>query len=182
MPAPASAQGSSIPWVPVGLIALVVVGYLAFRRRAGPPAGAAPAWQAPAPGPNYAPPAPYGGGGYGGGYGPGAVAQPPMGQQPGVGRGLGSALATGAAVGLGAVVAEQAFRHFTQDRGDSADRSASPSPSSAIDDGNARMGRSLGPGADPVPNADLGGNDFGIQDTGSWDSGSGDGGGGSDDW
>ena len=95
--------------------------------------------------------------------------------------GLGSALATGAAVGVGAVVAQEAVRHWMNNRSDNTDRNDT---SHIADSGNAEMGRSLwpssSPSADQAPERIVD-NDFGITDAGSWDDG-GSSGGDNSDW
>lgn len=167
------AASGSTPWLPIALVGLLAVGYLAFRRRVAPPAAPAPSYGA---GPGT-PVAPGGYPSYGTGGGNWTAAAPPA-AAPGMG--LGSALATGAAVGVGAVVAQEALRHWMHDGTDRTERSDTPR---VADNGNADMGRSLWPSSS-VPDAQperIADNDFGITDTGSWDDA---GGGGSDssDW
>jgi hypothetical protein len=172
-PAPApvqpQAKSGSTPWLPIALVGLLVVGYLAFRRRVPPPA---------APAQSYAPPSgtPVAPGGYPS-YGPGGGNwMPPAAPAAAPGMGLGSALATGAAVGVGAVVAQEAVRHWMHDRSDTSDqndtsRVADSDTTHVADSGNVEMGRSLWPSSSPQESERIVDNDFGITDTSSWDDG-----------
>lgn len=182
-PAPAraplqtEAKTGSTPWLPIALVGLLAVGYLAFRRKVAPPATQAPSY-GPTPGAAGAPGAPAGYGSYapGGNWTPSA----PPAAAPGMG--LGSALATGAAVGVGAIVAQEAVRHWMNDRADTSPRNDT---SHIADNGNTEMGRGLWPSSssasDQAPERIVD-NDFGITDTSSWDDGSSGGGGDSSDW
>jgi MYXO-CTERM domain-containing protein len=172
-PAPApvqtQAKSGSTPWLPIALVGLLAVGYLAFRRRVPPPA---------APAQSYAPPlgTPVAPGGYPS-YGPGGGNwMPPAAPAAAPGMGLGSALATGAAVGVGAVVAQEAVRHWMHDRSDTSDqndtsRVADSDTTHVADSGNVEMGRSLWPSSSPQESERIVDNDFGITDTSSWDDG-----------
>ncbi|MET3494976.1 hypothetical protein [Variovorax boronicumulans] len=169
---PAETRTGSMPWMPIALVALLAAGYLAFRRRVAPPAAPAPSY-GPAPG---AATMPYGSASYSpAGSWPPATTRA---SAPGMGgMGLGSALATGAAVGVGAVVAQEAVRHWMQDRpeasgADRNDASRIANNSNASDNGNAEMGRSLWPSSPPEQPERIVDNDFGITDTGSWDDAS----------
>jgi len=172
-PAPpqTEAKSGSTPWLPIALVGLLVVGYLAFRRRVAPPVA-----QTPSYGPAEGAP----GAGYGS-YAPGSNWTPAAPPAAAPGMGLGSALATGAAVGVGAVVAQEAVRHWMNNRSDNTDRNDT---SHIADSGNAEMGRSLwpssSPSADQAPERIVD-NDFGITDAGSWDDG-GSSGGDNSDW
>lgn len=170
-PAPLKTQATSgsVPWMPIALLGLLVVGYLAFRRRVAPPSAPAAASYGPAPGMPGAP------SGYGS-YGPGGnwSPAPPPAASPGMG--LGGALATGAAVGVGAIVAQEAVRHWMHDRNDTNDRDYGGNTgnynnnSRVADSGNAEMGRGLGPSSSTSPEPErIVENDFGIRDTSSWD-------------
>jgi len=176
-PAPAisEARTGSVPWMPIALVGLLVVGYLAFRRRVAPPAAAPSPSYGPVPGAQGMP------AGYGS-YGPGGnwTPAPPPAASPGMG--LGSALATGAAVGVGAVVAEEAVRHWMHGRSDNSvfDRTDSGTTTHIPDSGNTEMGRSLwplssAPSTSQEPDRFVD-NDFGIKDTSSWDDSSSSGG------
>lgn len=174
----------STPWLPIALVGLLAVGYLAFRRRVAPPAAQSPSY---VPGPSYGPApaaanAPNGYAGYGpGGNWPPAAA--PAAAAPGMGMGLGGALATGAAVGVGAVVAQEAVRHWMHDRSDNSERSdTSRVATSGNDSGNTEMGRSLWPSSSPREPERIADNDFGISDTSSWDDASSSGSDDSNDW
>lgn len=162
-PVQTQARTGSTPWLPIALVGLLAVGYLAFRRRVAPPA---------APAQPYAPPpsTPVVPGGYPS-YGPGGgnwmPAAPPA-AAPGMG--LGSALAAGAAVGVGAVVAQEAVRHWMHDRSDT-NTTERNDTSRVADSGNAEMGRSLWPPSSPQEPERIVDNDFGITDTSSWDDG-----------
>lgn len=179
-PAPVTSEGrtGSVPWMPIALVGLLVVGYLAFRSRVAPPAAAPSPSYGPVPGAPGAQgmPAGYGSYGPGGNWTP----APPPAASPGMG--LGSALATGAAVGVGAVVAEEAVRHWMHGRTDNGvfDRNDSGTTTHVPDSGNTEMGRSLWPSSstpstsqEPDRFVD---NDFGIKDTSSWDDSSSSGG------
>ncbi len=174
-PAPATVQGEtrsgSTPWLPIALVGLLAVGYLAFRRRVAPPVAQAASYGAaygPASGATGAP-------GSFGGYAPAA----PAAAAPGMG--LGSALATGAAVGVGAIVAQEAVRHWMNDRADTTPRSNDTTH--VADSGNTEMGRGLWPSssADQAPERIVD-NDFGITDTRSWDDASSSNDSGDNDW
>ncbi|RUR69809.1 hypothetical protein EJP67_22385 [Variovorax guangxiensis] len=178
-PAPAplrtESRTISVPWMPIALLGLLVVGYLAFRKRVAPPAAPAQPSYGPAPGPQGMP------AGYGSyGSGPGWTPAPPPAASPGMG--LGSALATGAAVGVGAVVAQEAVRHWMHDRSDNSmfDRDSGTTTRMA-DSGNTEMGRSLWPSSSTPSTSQerdrFVDNDFGIKDTSSWDDASSSGGG-----
>ncbi|MDE2342993.1 MAG: tetratricopeptide repeat protein [Betaproteobacteria bacterium] len=97
-------------------------------------------------------------------YPPGAAPMgTPMAPMGGGGSGILGTLATGAALGAG-MVAGEALAH-------------------RLVDGPERG--TAAPGADPVANSDMGGQDFGVSDAGSWDSGGGSwdsGGGSGSDW
>ncbi len=96
------AGGSSFPWgLFLGLVALVCVVVMLFRRRQ-PPVVMAPGY-----GPNggMGGPAPMGGPGYGGGYGQGGMMQ---------GSGMMGGLASGLAVGAGIVAGEALARQVFQ--------------------------------------------------------------------
>ncbi len=80
----------------------------------------------------------------------------PMAPMGGGGSGIMGTLATGAALGAG-MVAGEALAHRLVDGPE----------------------RGMAPGADPMLNGDMGGQDFGVSDAGSWDSGGGDSG---SDW
>lgn len=185
-PVQTQASTGSIPWLPIALVGLLAVGYLAFRRRVAPPAAPAQSY-APQPG-TYgapgAPAAPVTPGGYPS-YGPGGgswmPAAPPA-AAPGMG--LGSALATGAAVGVGAIVAQEAVRHWMHDRSDTGiNNTTERNDTSHINDsGNADMGRSLWPSSSPQEPERIVDNDFGITDTSSWDDGGSSGGSDNNDW
>lgn len=162
-PAPAKTESrtGSVPWMPIALLGLLVVGYLAFRRRVAPPAAPPAPSYAPAPGMPGAP------AGYGS-YGPGGSWTPAPPPAPSPGMGLGSALATGAAVGVGAIVAEEAVRHWMHGRTDgTSDRDSGTTR--IADSGNAEMGRGLWPSSTASEPDRIVDNDFGIQDTSSWD-------------
>ncbi|MFM9922705.1 hypothetical protein VLK31_06910 [Variovorax sp. H27-G14] len=185
-PAPAPLQtesrSGSTPWLPIALVALLAVGYLAFRRRVAPPVAQAPSY-GPAPG------TPGGFGGYApaGNWSPTAPIAPPAPPAPAAaapGMGLGSALATGAAVGVGAIVAQEAVRHWMNDRADTTQRSNDTAH--VADSGNTEMGRGLWPSsssssADQAPERIVD-NDFGITDTSSWDDASSSSDSGNNDW
>jgi MYXO-CTERM domain-containing protein len=181
-PVQAQAKGGSTPWLPIALVGLLAVGYLAFRRRVAPPTAPTPPYAAPSSTPGMAgmPGTP---GGYPS-YGPGGGNwMPPAAPAAAPGMGLGSALATGAAVGVGAIVAQEAVRHWMHDRSDTSDRSDRSDTSRVADSGNAEMGRGLWPSSSPSPQEPerIVDNDFGITDPSSWDDGSG-GGGDNNDW
>lgn len=173
-------RSGSAPWLPIALVALLAVGYLAFRRRVAPPSAQAPSY-GPAPGTAGAvnasgAPAGYPSYGSGGNWTPGV----PPAAAPGMG--LGSALATGAAVGVGAIVAQEAVRHWMNDRSDSTSTGVSHvAGTGAVNDaGNAEMGRSLWPSSSQESDR-IADTDFGITDTSSWDDGS-SGGSDNNDW
>ncbi|MDE1941875.1 MAG: tetratricopeptide repeat protein [Betaproteobacteria bacterium] len=96
-------------------------------------------------------------------YPPGAAPMgTPMAPMGGGGSGILGTLATGAALGAG-MVAGEALAHRLVDGPE----------------------RGTAPGAGPVANSDMGGQDFGVSDAGSWDSGGGSwdsGGGSGSDW
>lgn len=178
-PAPRAAESrtSSVPWMPIALLGLLVVGYLAFRRRVAPPAAPAAPSYGPGPGmPGMQQGAPAGYGNYGN-YGPGGnwTPAPPPAASPGMG--LGSALATGAAVGVGAMVAQEAVRHWMHgsDNNSVIDNRDSGTTRNA-DNGNTEMGRGLWPSSTTPEPDRIVDNDFGIKDTSSWDDSSGGGG------
>lgn len=176
-PAPqqTEARTGSTPWLPIALVALLAVGYLAFRRRVAPPVAQAPSY-GPAPGAANAPT------GYAS-YGPGGTWPPAASPAAAPGMGLGGALATGAAVGIGAVVAQEAVRHWMHDRPDTTDRNdTSRLANSGNDSGNTEMGRSLWPSSSPQEPERIADNDFGITDTNSWDDASSGGSDSSSDW
>lgn len=175
-PQPEARTGGSTPWLPIALVALLAVGYLAFRRRVAPPVAQAPSY-GPAPGAANAPNG-YASYGLGGNWTPAA----PPAAAPGMG--LGSALATGAAVGVGAVVAQEAVRHWMHDRSDTTERNdASRVAGNGNDGGNAEMGRSLWPSSSSAQEPErIADNDFGITDTSSWDDASGGGSDSNSDW
>lgn len=178
-PAPRAAESrtSSVPWMPIALLGLLVVGYLAFRRRVAPPAAPAAPSYGPGPGmPGMQQGAPAGYGNYGN-YGPGGnwTPAPPPAASPGMG--LGSALATGAAVGVGAMVAQEAVRHWMHgsDNNSVIDNRDSGTTRNA-DNGNTEMGRGLWPSSTTPEPDRIVDNDFGIKDTSSWDDSSSSGG------
>lgn len=175
-PQPTEARAGSTPWLPIALVALLAVGYLAFRRRVAPPVAPAPSYGAP-PGAATAP------NGYAN-YGPGGNWTPTAPPAAAPGMGLGGALATGAAVGIGAVVAQEAVRHWMHDRSDTTDRNdTSRVANNSNDSGNTEMGRSLWPSsASPQEPERIADNDFGITDTSSWDDASSSGSDSSNDW
>ncbi|SEK03355.1 MULTISPECIES: hypothetical protein [unclassified Variovorax] len=187
-PAPAPLQTESktrtgsTPWLPIALVGLLAVGYLAFRRKVAAPAAQAPSY-GPAPGAQGGPSGP--GSGYGS-YAPGGNWTPAAPPAAAPGMGLGSALATGAAVGVGAVVAQEAVRHWMNNRSDTTERNDTSHVADSGNSGNNEMGRSLWPSSssasDQAPERIVD-NDFGITDTSSWDDGSSSGGGGDNsDW
>jgi hypothetical protein len=155
-----SSGGVHFPWMPVVVLAVVVlVFWMIFRRRTYTQynAGAAPM----APGG-------YGPGGYVGPGGGGYVGGAPGG---GIGSSVAGGLAGGLAAGAGIVAGEELAHHFLD--GNERERVAAPPPNDDGFNSNA--------------NGDMGGNDFGVNDPGSWDDGgSGGGGGGGDggggDW
>jgi len=178
-PAPRAAESrtSSVPWMPIALLGLLVVGYLAFRRRVAPPAAPAAPSYGPGPGmPGMQQGAPAGYGNYGN-YGPGGnwTPAPPPAASPGMG--LGSALATGAAVGVGAMVAQEAVRHWMHGSDNNSVIDNRDSGTTRIaDNGNTEMGRGLWPSSTTPEPDRIVDNDFGIKDTSSWDDSSGGGG------
>ncbi len=163
---------SSVPWTPIVLLGLLVIGYLAFRRRVAPPA--APVAPSYGPGPGMpgmqGAPAGYGSYGPGGNWTP----APPPAASPGMG--LGSALATGAAVGVGAMVAQEAVRHWMHGSDSNTIDNRDSGTSRIADNGNTEMGRGLWPSSTTPESDRIVDNDFGIKDTSSWDDSSGGGG------
>ena len=147
--------GGGMSWLTlagVALVAIIVVAFLAMRRRTSTPF--------PAAGPS--------------GYFPAASGQP--GNVPpaapiapgggGMGSGLLGSLATGAAIGGGIVAGEAlANRLF-----------------GGHTSGEAAAAGRANEATLPDTNADLGGNDFGVADSGSWDDGFSGGAGGGDSW
>jgi len=136
----------------VALVAIIVVAFLAMRRRASAtlPAGGSSGYFPAAPGQpggvsTAAPMAPAGGG---------------------MGSGLLGSLATGAAIGGGIVAGEALANRLI---GGHSSGAASPL-------GDVDQMPSV-PSSD-----DLGGNDFGVADSGSWDDGFSGGAGGGDSW
>ncbi|MGJ7611351.1 MULTISPECIES: hypothetical protein [unclassified Variovorax] len=169
VPQQTEGKTGSTPWLPIALVALLAVGYLAFRRRVAPPAAQAPSYSPPYGTAPSAAAAPNGYASYGSG-GNWTPAAPPA-AAPGMG--LGGALATGAAVGIGAVVAQEAVRHWMHDRSDTTDRNdTSRVANNSSDSGNTEMGRSLWPSSSPQEPERIADNDFGITDTSSWDDAS----------
>ena len=149
------AAGGGIPWVTlagVALVAIIVVAFLAMRRRTSTPF--------PAAGPSgYFPAAP----GQPGNVPPAGPINPGGG---GMGSGLLGSLATGAAIGGGIVAGEAlANRLF------GGHTSGEAAAAGRVDEATL-----------PDTNADLGGNDFGVADSGSWDDGFSGGAGGGDSW
>ena len=150
------AAGGGIPWLTlagVALVAIIVLAFLAMRRRAS---ATLPA------------------GGGSSGYIPVASAQPgsmspaaPMGPAGGgMGSGLLGSLATGAAIGGGIVAGEALANRLIGGH-----TSGVASPLGSVDQMTS------------VPQSDdLGGNDFGVTDSGSWDDGFSGGAGGGDNW
>lgn len=167
-PAPrvAESKTGSVPWMPIALLGLLVVGYLAFRRRVAPPAAPVAPSYGPGPGMQGAP------AGYGS-YGPAAgnwTPAPPPAASPGMG--LGSALATGAAVGVGAMVAQEAVRHWMHRGDNNVIDSGDSGKTHVADNGNTEMGRGLWPSSTTPESDRIVDNDFGIKDTSSWDDSS----------
>jgi hypothetical protein len=168
-PAPLRTEGrtSSVPWMPIALMGLLVVGYLAFRRRVAPPTAPVAPSYGPAPGMPGMQGAPAG---YAS-YGPATAWTPAPSPAASPGMGLGSALATGAAVGVGAMVAQEAVRHWMHDRNDNSTIDNRDNGTTRIaDNGNTEMGRGLWPSSTTTTQPDrIVDNDFGIKDTSSWD-------------
>ena len=174
-PRAAESRTSSVPWMPIALLGLLVVGYLAFRRRVAPPAAPAAPSYGPGPGmPGMQQGAPAGYGNYGN-YGPGGnwTPAPPPAASPGMG--LGSALATGAAVGVGAMVAQEAVRHWMHGSDNNVIDNRDSGTTRIADNGNTEMGRGLWPSSTTPEPERIVDNDFGIKDTSSWDDSSGSG-------
>lgn len=173
-PAPrvTESRTSSVPWMPIALLGLLVVGYLAFRRRVAPPAAPVAPSYGPAPGVPGMQGAPAG---YGS-YGPGGnwTPAPPPAASPGMG--LGSALATGAAVGVGAMVAQEAVRHWMHGSDSNVIDNRDSGTTRIADNGNTEMGRGLWPSSTTPEPERIVDNDFGIKDTSSWDDASSSGG------
>lgn len=160
--APAAASGSSFSWgLPLLLAgAVIVVGYLIFRRKSTAteqqPMYAA---QGGLSGPQTFGATP----GYGGGAMPPGYAQP---SGSGLGGRIMGGVATGLAVGAGVMAAEAIGRSLMG----SHDQPVSH-PDSLNNDYRPLTG-----------NDDMVGQGFGIKDTGSWDDSGSDMGGGSNDW
>ena len=143
-------QQRSFPWMPVVLLAgLVLFVVMIVRRRST----AVMQYPGGAVAPGGAGPYPAGPGGYAPGYGA------PMGG--GLGSGIAGGLASGLAVGAGVVAGEQIAHHLLD-----GDRHASGVQPAFTEE--------------PPSNANMGGNDFGINDTSGWDDSGGGGGGGGD--
>lgn len=156
----------SIPWGPIGVVALIVAAYVFFQRRSR-----AATFPAAAPAPRFSRPTSDSSMGYAaansdGGFPP----SPPPSQD----LGIGSALATGAAVGVGAAVAGELLHHLLRDRSD--DHRGSTINIFNHHHGsrshNADIGRSLWPSSAPEPDRSFVDDNFGIKDTSSWDDSS----------
>ncbi|SCX68792.1 tetratricopeptide repeat protein [Variovorax sp. EL159] len=162
----------SIPWGPLGVVALVVVAYAFFRRRSRAVTFPVPAGAAGAPrfsGPMSDSSMGYATANSDGGFPP----SPPPSQGPSVG----GALAAGAAAGVGAVVAGELLRHLLNDRSDDhRGNTVNIFNNHGSHNHNADIGRSLWPSSDPepdrAPDRSFVDDNFGIKDTSSWDDSS----------
>ncbi|QNK67923.1 tetratricopeptide repeat protein [Variovorax sp. PAMC26660] len=162
----------SIPWGPLGVVALIVVAYTFFRRRSRAVTFAVPAATTEAP--RFSRPTSDSSMGYAaansdGGFPP----SPPPSQGPSVG----GALAAGAAAGVGAVVAGELLRHLLNDRSDDHRGSTvNIFNNHGSRNHNTDIGRSLWPSSDPEPDQQpdrsFVDDNFGIKDTSSWDDSS----------
>jgi uncharacterized protein len=178
----------SIPWGPIGIVALIVVAYVFFQRRSRAVTFPVPSAAAPAEAPRFSRPTSDSSMGYGAANGDREFPPSPP---PGQASNIGGALAAGAVAGVGAVIVGEVLREAMNARRE-------PRASSTVNifnnsrSNNAHIGSSLWPSSDSISNSDseperqpdrsVVDNDFGIKDTSSWDdsSSSSDSGGSSD--
>lgn len=158
----------SIPWGPIGVVALIVAAYIYFQRRSRAVSFPVPAAAPEAP--RFSRPTSDSSMGYAaansdGGFPP----APPPGQAPNIG----GALAAGAAAGVGAVVAGELLRHLLHDRSDDhRGNTVNTFNNHGSRSHNADIGRSLWPSSDPEPDHSFVDDNFGIKDTSSWNDSS----------
>lgn len=157
----------SIPWGPIGIVALIVAAYVYFQRRSRAVSFPVPAAAPEAP--RFSRPTSDSSMGYAAGSSDGGFPPSPP---PSQGPNIGGALAAGAAAGVGAVVAGELLRHLLNDRSDD-HRGSTVNIFNNNNHGsrshNADIGRSLWPSSDPEPDRSFVDDNFGIKDTSSWD-------------
>jgi hypothetical protein len=164
----------SIPWGPIGIVALIVVAYVLFQRRSRAVTFPVPAAAAPAEAPRFSRSTGDSSMGYGAANGDREFpASPPTGQ----GSNIGGALAAGAVAGVGAVIVGEALRQAMNNRREPRGGST-VNISNNSRSNNDHIGSSLWPSSDPAPDPERQpdrssvDNDFGIKDTSSWDDSS----------
>jgi len=168
------ASSGSIPWGPIGIVALFVVAYVAFQQRRRATTFDVPA-AAGGSSTRFSRPTSDSSMGYGRMDDSRDYNTPPP--APSQGPGIGGALAAGAAAGVGAVVIGELLRHMN-DRSDEHRGNTINifNNHRSHDSGNDRMGSSLWPSSDPEPDRQVDrsfvDNNFGISDTSSWDDSS----------
>ncbi|MBJ2158107.1 tetratricopeptide repeat protein [Variovorax sp. IB41] len=162
----------SIPWGPIGIVALIVVAYVFFQRRSR--AVTFPVPGAVAEAPRFSRPTSDSSMGYG-------DREFPPSPPPSHGSNIGGALAAGAVAGVGAVIVGEVLREAMNGRRE-------PRAGSTVNifnnsrSNNAHIGSSLWPSSDSISDSDseperrpdrsFVDNDFGIKDTSSWDDSS----------